>query len=147
MQTDPRHQRNFRQLRAQERERPRTPFAGARRVRHGHDLSRVAGLFEHASGDRRAAFERLSSLLDSFVGRLGVGESFQAVDFLNHLDRTGQRPLGIDPRATGGAVKRLLNAGVIKQVGVRPNGGGPRHNSAQRPVYRVEKLPSEARAA
>lgn len=141
----PDRQLTFGHLVVAERERPRTPFAGHRRARHRRNMAAIDDTRNRGSTAHRTAFESLCSLLDDFVGRLGVHESFQSVDFLNWLDRMGQRPTAIDPRAIGGAVKRLANAGVIVQVGVRPNGGGARHNSSQRPVYRVECLPSEAR--
>lgn len=95
---------------------------------------------------RFAALEAVRARLHEFIARLGIGAEFQAVDFLNWLDATGQRPSdgSIDLRASGGLFLRLRHTGVLVPNGYRPNCGGELkgYSSTPRVVWKIARLPT-----
>lgn len=92
---------------------------------------------------KAAALDRVRDELARYLARLGVGSEFQAVDFLNDLDRRGMRPSAdvLDMRCTGGLFRQLVASGVLRVVGYRPNAGGnaTQYSSTPRAVYIIEQ--------
>ena len=89
---------------------------------------------------RDIAIADLRERLFEYIRGVGVGCTFQSVDFLNWLDAHQLRPLELDMRVLGGMFNHLLRVPLIEKVGHAPNGGGAHHNSAERPVYRILRL-------
>ena len=85
----------------------------------------------------------IKSELAAFLRTLSIGDEFQSIDFTRRLYRNGLIGSGgPDLRCLGGLMIALRGAGVITQVGYRPDGGNPytNHHSAVRPVYRLASL-------
>lgn len=142
-------QRTFEHLRTEQRgPRASRPRAITRELAHA-DARDIAERTAAGSTDpaKDAAIRALRVLLCDYLAGLGVGATFQSVNFTAWLDQTGQRPRGLDLRCLGGMLGTLLKHGYLVAVGFAPDGGNPhtpgsRHNSANRPVFRIARIPT-----
>jgi hypothetical protein len=102
-----------------------------------------ANLFAVANAASGPGTSAIKAELAAFLRTLPIGDEFQSIDFTRRLYRNGLVGTGgPDLRCLGGLMIALRGAGVITQVGYRPDGGNPytNHHSAVRPVYRVISL-------
>lgn len=135
-------QRTFFHLR-QDDEAPTVAGPGARAAGRIAANRAIEAASSPESPIKAEAFDRVRDELARYLARLGVGAEFQAVDFLNDLDRRGMRPSAevLDMRCVGGLFRQLVRSGVLSITGNRPNAGGrsSNYNSTNRPVYRIEQ--------
>lgn len=155
---DPR-QRTFAQLAAEEsraipelRGAPPIPLDVHRRAEHELVLEEARASADGSEwGPRDDAIASVRAHLENFIRRLGVGATFQAVDFTRWMTESNLWPGAdvYDRRSTGGHFVQLLKAGVLESVGAKPNGGckASGYNSTIRSVWRIKANPSGVRSA
>lgn len=104
-----------------------------------------------ASVAKARALARVEALLLEYIAHLGVGGTFQAIDFTNHMHALGEAPSPdvCDPRAVGGLYRRLQDKGVIAGAGARFCAGGKftNANGSLRNIWKVQRLPRESDAS
>ncbi len=114
-----------------------TTFATRRRREKREAHRDDVGLFDREA-QRRSSLDGVKLELLRYVRSLGVGATFQSVDFTSRLADQGHADL----RIVGGLIRRLITAGVVEILEYAPNGGNRERNyhSTVRPVFRITSL-------
>ena len=115
---------------------------GTRRVRHEAHTRVVEANAEGGSAARAGFITAYRTRLVRLMRRLGVGQTFQAVDVLREMNAAGELPEGVDLRCIGGLFPKLQRGKLVRVVGHEPNGGIParNYNSTVRPVFEIRAL-------
>lgn len=127
---------------------------GGARAHARHEAHAVARRGASPSGSspsslaKARALARVERLLLEYIAHLGVGATFQAIDFTNHMHALGEAPSPdvCDPRAVGGLYRRLQDKGLIAGAGSRFCVGGT-HTGAHGSLRNIWKVMRETRAA